>query len=146
MNEIQWETEWEDDDFGQEFIKFRESNQFNCVSHSPNTTVLFIRPDYSSILPYENQWRKKRKKIRVQEIRIMAGTPNIEDQIISDGDVWLDMGARLYKAVKEAFKNKWDCIQLVKRSNPMDKFDVWYAVNEYKIQKQKTIPKKTSAK
>lgn len=142
MNEINWETEWEDDDFGQEYIKFRQSNQFNCANPSPNLFVLFLKPDYSSIISYENDWRKKRKRVRVQEIRIMAGTPYTEDLISDNSNLWLDMGARLYQVIKKCYKEKWTFIQVIKSTNAMDKFDVWYDAFQYKIQKQTKITKK----
>lgn len=72
----------------------------------------------------------------------MRGTPYSEDRIIPHDDLWLDMGARLFRVMKEAKEKKYRYIMLTKTTNPMDKFDTWYNVCEYKMQKQTKLTKK----
>lgn len=127
---------WEDDNFGSEFIKFRQTvkmdNFFSTVS--PNHFVIYIKPIYDSIVDYENAWRKKRKKIRVREI-ILAQKEELSDDISRNENLWLDMGARLFNCLKEHAIKKTKYLVITKSINPLDKFDTWYEAKEYKIKK-----------
>lgn len=137
---------WEDEDFGTEFAKFKVSSPFDLVDPSPNIFVLYIEPDYNSLVDYENHWRKKRKKIQVNEIQRAVNSPYQDDIIVENSMLWLDMGARLFNVVKDCKIKKFKYIKLIKTTNPLDKFDTWYSAKQYKLDKQSKITKSTTKK
>lgn len=141
------DDEWQDDDFGQEYAKFSPADQIDSVLYDDTVEVLYIEPNYDSIKPYINQWNKKRKKIDVGIIRRCINTPFKSDNIANESGVCLDMGARLYNAIRMIIKEKPKYLKILKISNPKDKFDVQYYASEYKlIGQQKIAPKKKTTK
>ena len=125
---------WDDDDFGNEYAKFRFANPSDSVdSFDGNIHVLYCEILYDTIKDYTSNWNKARKKVQVYIINRCALTPRNRDDVEYKEGIWLDMGARLYKAVKGAYQNKWKYVKIVKISNPNDKFDVEYYVSEYKL-------------
>ena len=139
--------EWNDEEFGLEFIKFDRASQNDSVLYDGNTEVLYIKPIYESITTFTNQWNKKRKRICIYRVILAENTPYESDTILNHENLVLDMGARLYNALKIAHEHNWNCIKILKVSNPNDKFDVQYYASEYKLKLQKKItPSKQPSK
>ena len=131
---------WEDEDYGHEFANFKEASfADNPFDYDGQVTVLYCEILYDTLNDYINRWNKNRKKVRINNIVLAAGTPYDSDFVRSDGIIWLDMGARLFNAVKKAKDNKWSTVKILKISNPKDKFDVQYYISEYKLKEQKTL-------
>lgn len=135
--------EWNDEEFGLEFIKFELASINDKALYDGTTEVLYIKPIYESIKPYTNQWNKNRKRITVYKIKLAEGTPYESDTILNHEHTVLDMGARLFNCLKIAHENKWDNIKILKISNPSNKFDVQYYASEYNLKLQKEIAPKT---
>jgi len=134
--------EWEDDSFGIEYAKFVKADLSDTSLYDDNVDVLYCKPDYESITSYINQWNKSRKRISIKRIKRSFNTPLDSDMILEDGNLHLDMGARLYNTMKSAYGMKWKYLKILKISNPNDKFDVHYYTSEYKL----VITKKLTAK
>ena len=131
---------WDDDDFGHEFAKFKRANNFDYVdAYDGNVDVLYCEVLYKTINDYTSQWNKARKKVQINYIVRADGTPYSSDFVERNGVFWLDMGARLFNCVKEAYSKKWKYIKILKISNPNDKFDVQYYGSEYKLKVQKDL-------
>lgn len=142
---------WDDDDFGNEYAKFVRATALDDIGqYDGNVDVLHCEVLYNTLKDYTSQWNKKRKKAEVNPITVHFGTPYDQDIVHYDGGIWLDMGARLFKAVKKAKQENWKYIRIMKISNPNDKFDVQYYVSNYKLLVQskidKELPKKTVKK
>lgn len=137
--------EWNDEEFGLEFIKFEQASQIDVALYTGNVGVLYVKPIYDTIKSYTNQWNKKRKRITIYRVIRAENTPYESDTILNHENLVLDMGARLFNCIKIAHEYKWECIKILKISNPNDKFDVQYYVSDYELMLQKEIiPKKTT--
>lgn len=135
--------EWNDDEFGLEFIKFELASINDKALYDGITEVLYIKPIYDSIKAYTNQWNKRRKRIVVYRIILAEGTPYESDTILNHENLVLDMGARLFNCLRIANEHNWENIKILKISNPSNKFDVQYYASEYQLKLQKkTTPKK----
>ena len=137
---------WEDDSFGVEYAKFKKADLDDSALYDDNVDVLYCKPDYESIANYVNTWNKQRKRIEIKRIIRCFNTPYQSDTIEADGNLCLDMGSRLYNAMKLANGYKWKHLKILKISNPRDKFDVHYYTSEYKLQKQDKLTDKKKAK
>ena len=141
---------WDDDDYGNEFAKFREASIMDYADADSNTFVLYCEILYETLKDYISRWNKKRKKVQVYNIILAFGTPYDSDTVDLNDGIYLDLGARLYKAIKQAQSEKWKYVKIIKITNPNDKFDVHYYVSEYKLKVQKAIDapakKKATAK
>lgn len=135
-----------DEDYGDEFISFKDGTQADMTIYSPNRKVLYLEPNWSTLTEYINQWNKTRRKMKVFEILPHFKSPLAYDEIKTLDNIWLDMGARLYKAVLPFAKKGTKYIRIIKDANPIDKFDTWYTVFIYKPTHQKTLPKKKTGK
>lgn len=139
--------EWNDDEFGLEFIKFEQASHSDTILYDGSVGVLYIKPIYDSIKSYLNQWNKRRKRINIYRVILAEGTPYESDTILNHENLVLDMGARLFNCVRIANEHKWKCIKILKISNPTNKFDVQYYASEYILKLQKKIaPKNQSTK
>lgn len=138
--------EWNDDEFGLEFVKFDRATQKDAILYNGTTEVLYIKPVYDSIKGYLNQWNKRRKRITIYRIILAENTPYESDTILNHEHLVLDMGARLFNCVRIANEHKWVNIKILKISNPSNKFDVQYYASEYLLKLQKEIPVKTQSK
>lgn len=127
-----------------EFAKFRdliynaEPMEYE-VYDIKSTSVLYCVPDYPSIEDYVTQWGKNRKRIKVHIIRLACLCIFENDEVDKNTLYHLDMGARLFNAMKTAYENKWKFVKIIRIGNPRDKFDVQYHVSEYKLVKQAKI-------
>ena len=144
MSEIN--DEWNDEEFGLEFVKFERASMEDSVLYDGNVEVLYIKPIYETIKSYINQWNKNRKRITVYRVQLAKNTPYESDTILNHEHLVLDMGARLFNCLKIANEHKWDNIKIMKISNPSNKFDVQYYLSEYKLILQKEIAPKTPPK
>jgi hypothetical protein len=133
---------WEDDTFDIEYASFQKATNDDVALLSPNQTVGYFRIHWDSVQDYVNTWNKKRKRVMVNKIdRYPEGLRRNDD--INEYDLWLDMGARLFKELKKHAPNKPKYLRIIKDSNPLDKFDTWYHAYVYKLVKFKTVtPKK----
>ncbi len=138
--------EWDDDDFGIEYAKFKEADPVDSALYDDNVDVLYCVPDYESITSYINMWNKSRKRIRIKTIIRAFGTPYDSDRIEDDGNLHLDMGARLYNSLKLAHSEKYKFLKIIKISNPNDKFDVHYYASQYNLVEQTKLVSKKSKK
>jgi len=138
---------WDDDDFGVEFAIFTDAPYEEQLLYNEKVSVLYVRPYYESITDYINAWNKRRKRIKIDLIRLCKDTPYESDEVLEPSNTCLDMGARLFNAMKQARAKKWDYVKIIKLSGK-DKFDVTYYVEQYKLQTQKklTDTKKTKSK
>jgi len=137
--------EW-DDEFGYEFLKFDSSNQQQIANWSPNKTILFLEPNWDTLDEYTNQWNKVRRRLVIKnQIESRLGTPFEHDKIKELQNTWLDLGARLYKALLPFAIKKQKYIKIIKDSNPNDKFDTWYNVQAYKPSFQAKVKPKTKS-
>jgi hypothetical protein len=130
---------WEDDDFGQEFYKIEETSA-ELDSLYENAKYGAMEVFWKTIQDFTNAWNKKRKRVRVQKVRVCKGTPHERDEVISNDNLYLDMGARLFNAVKKLAKKHPRFIKVVKITNPANKFDVQYYAEPYKLVVKKQIP------
>ena len=144
---------WDDDEFGLEYAKFREANMLDSIilsDYDGKVSVLYCEPLYNTLDDYENRWGKKRKKLRVYPIKIANGTAYKSDQIDYNENIWLDMGSRLFNQMKEAKRNKWKYVKIMRIASLTDKFDVEFYATKYNIKTQKTSDdpkvKKSNAK
>ena len=131
---------WSDDGYDDEFISFQETTYNDVIEPSPNKRIIYVRVFWTDIKDYVNQWNKNRKKVRVHKITRCQGTPFDSDFEV-DYDLWLDLGARLFRELKrlQGTKPRPKYIRVVKDMNPLDKFDTWYHAEPYKLQKQKIL-------
>ncbi len=132
-------NEWDDEDFGVEYAKFTEADAIDSALYDDNVDVLYFEPIYDSIKGTINQWNKKRKQLRINTITRCINTPYEIDQLSENNMLFLDMGARLYNAMKLCKKDNWMYVKMIKISSKSDKFDVQYYGSEYKLIKQKKI-------
>lgn len=133
---------WEDEEFGTEFAKF-ESCKDGEESLYDKPSVLYCEILYETIKDCLNQWNKKRKWVHCNRIKVYPSTMHVDDTIDRDDfEEVLDMGARLFKAVREAKRNKWKYVKILKLEDPTDKFATRYFATEHKLYKQKKITKK----
>lgn len=133
---------WDDDDFCVEYAKFREAKLTDNIvlsDYDDDVSVLYCEPFYKTLMDYDNRWNKRRKKLRVFPISISNGTPHKEDTIDMNENIWLDMGARLFNQMKEARKNKWKYVKILRIASRTDKFDVSFYASQYKLKVQKNI-------
>lgn len=130
---------WNDMEFGKEFAKFNPADITDSTLYDGNTSVIYCKPKYDSIKEITNQWNKRRKQISIQIIRRASNTPFENDEIMSTNHLFLDMGARLYNAMREASSNNYKYIKILKIASPVDKFDVQYYTSEYKLFTQKKL-------
>jgi len=138
---------WDDDDFGNEFAKFKRAGLFDTIDdYDGNTDVLYCEILYSTLKDYTSQWNKNRKKVQVYTITRCDGSPLDSDVVNYVEGIWLDMGARLFRVVKACKTEKWKYVKILKISNPNDKFDVQYYASQYKLITQKTIDAKKASK
>jgi len=136
-------TEWEDDDFGMEYFKFHPATHTVASLYDDNVEVGYLKIFCDTIEPYINLWNKKRKKVRVQEIRSIVDTPYTSDSIIPSDNLWLDMGARLFNTIKGFCVNKKVVtLRIIKIKGNKSKFDVTYFADEYKMTTQKSVASK----
>lgn len=133
---------WEDDDFGIEYAKFVKATLLDDSLCTENTDVLYAEILWDTIDDYTNQWNKNRKKVRINPITLSDRTPYESDIVHVNENLWLDMGSRLFNALKVHANKKPKYVKILKDSNPRDKFDVQYNVIPYKLKIQKTIKKK----
>lgn len=138
--------EWNDDDFGFEYIKFEKASISDTALYDGNSEVLYIKPLYETIQSYTNQWNKRRKRVNAYKVVLAEGTPFESDTIQNELNLILDMGARLYNAMRICNEHKWKCVKIMKISNPNDKFDVQYYASEYQLKLQKKIPANKKSK
>jgi hypothetical protein len=132
--------EWNDEDFGVEYAKFFDADPIDSTLFDDDVSVLYFEPIYSSIKPTINQWNKKRKQLRINTITRCCNTPYDSDQLSDNKMLFLDMGARLYNAMKLCKKDNWTYVKMIKISSKTNKFDVQYYPSEYKLSKQKKVP------
>lgn len=130
---------WEDVDFGVEFFKIDKVDIENQPLYDDQVFSAYIEPFYDTLTDYQNNWNKKRKRMRVYEIRRAFNTPYVADVVVSNDMLWLDMGARLFNAIKPFAMKKTKYLHIMKLVGKRSKFDVQYHVSEYKLQKQKKI-------
>jgi len=132
--------EWDDNDFGTEFLKFQELDIGLAQLYDSNTTVIFIEPFYDTLVSYTNSWNKKRKKMRVHKINRHINTPFDSDEVEFNDNLYLDMGARLFNCIREHAKKGTKYLRILKFTGNKSRFDVTYAATEYKLSKQKKLP------
>lgn len=130
---------WNDEEFGKEFAKFNPADISDSTLYEGNISVIYCKPDYKSIVEITNQWNKRRKQIAIYPIRRAFNTPYESDEIMNNSNLFLDMGARLYNAMKEANMKNYKYIKILKIASPVDKFDVQYYATEYKLITQKKL-------
>lgn len=133
---------WDDSDFGNEFIKFKKSTVMDDIEvllGNYGSEIIYIKIFWDDIIDYKNIWNKNRKKVRVNEIRLCQGTPFESDEVIQNSNLYLDMGSRLFNEIRTHSEKKPDFLKIIKYVNPMDRFDTWYRVFEYKLKKQMKV-------
>lgn len=126
-----------------EYAKFREphrTKQSELYQTYEMPSLLYCQPDWDSIEEYTNDWNKQRRRIYVYEIMTVENSNRTSDKMI-DIPLHLDMGARLFNAMKLLAKKKPKFVKILKLSNPRDKFDVMYYVDEYNFKTQEKITK-----
>lgn len=131
---------WNDEDFGKEFIIFSRADMEDTSMYDEDVSVIYIEAFYETISDITNRWNKARKHILVNKIVRCFGTPNDSDSIQNHASLYLDMGARLYNCMKQAYENGWKYVKVLKISNSRNKFDVQYYASEYKLIVQKNLP------
>jgi len=136
---------WDDDNFDLEFISFAKATQDDVALLSGNQTIMYVEVLWDTITDYTNTWNKKRKRVAVHKIERCINTPKTQDEVIPY-ELWLDMGARLFKEIKKHADKKPKYLRIIKDSNPLDKFDTWYHSYPYKLVKQEKITSLTKKK
>jgi hypothetical protein len=137
---------WDDDDFEIEYAKFKKADLSDDAMCTHNTHVLYCEVLWNTIDDYRNQWNKKRKKVRVNPIILAKNTPREDDFVDIIDNLYLDMGSRLFTAMKKVADKKPKYVKILKEIDPNDKFDVRYEVFQYKLSIQKQITKSKAKK
>lgn len=135
-----------DDDYGFEFVKFKPTSMLDTPNPSPNLFVIYIKPIWDTLSEYVNQWGKTRRKLMVKTISRSVESPLDNDSVNDVDNLWLDMGARLYKALLPFAKKAEKYLKVLKSVNPLDKFDTWYTATSYSFVIQKALPVKKAKK
>ncbi len=131
-------SDWDDDNYGQEFYKFEKTEtEFDSIYE--DYAVGYLKIYWDSITEFTNQWNKRRKRVRVEEIRRAKNTPSKDDQVIPNPNLWLDMGSRLYNEVRKYASKKPRYLRILKVNNPNNKFDVVYYSKPYVATKNHKI-------
>lgn len=130
---------WDDDTYCVEFAKFVPADQPDQLMYEGNLDVLYCEVLYNTLEDYTSQWNKQRKRVQVRVIARCEYTPRKSDYVDYNGIIYLDMGARLFRAIRSAKEKKFRYVKIIKHSNPRDKFDTHYFVSEYKLKEQKTL-------
>lgn len=133
---------WDDDSYGQEFLKFDEVSNLDVVEPDRDTFVVYCQILYDTLQDITNQWNKSRKRVNVKKIQPKRG-PFMECDELEINEYVLDMGARLFRLIRGFATLKTPYLKIIMKKDPRNKFNTQYSVYEYKPDFKKQTKTKT---